>query len=125
MEVISLASLLSMNTAKCERGFSLMHHIISSGRSRLTTHSVNSLMNISIDGNTVKKFDSQTAATFWSKEATHCPANRKVITQNIILILNLIEWSTDFKDEDNENKHTESDSSELSTTEMDLDTNNV
>ena len=77
MKVISFVSLIPMNTAACERGFSSMNRIKSKGISGISNDMLNSLMRISIDGLELEKFDPQPAVTYWSKEKNHRPGFRK------------------------------------------------
>ena len=68
MKVISFVSLIPMNTAACERGFSSMNRIKSKGRSGISNDMLNSLMRISLDGLELEKFDPQPAVTYCSKK---------------------------------------------------------
>ena len=77
MKLISLVSLLPVNTAVCERGFSMMNRIKSEGRSRMGSTMLNSLMCISIDRPSLESFDAQPAVNQWSSEVHRRPGYRK------------------------------------------------
>lgn len=76
MKVISLVSLFPMNTACCERGFSVMNRLKTKARSRMNTDMLNSLMHICTDDNTIETFNPQPAVNFWSKDVCRRPGVR-------------------------------------------------
>ena len=77
MKLISLVSLLPMNTAVCERGLSKMNQIKSQSRSGMGSAILNSLMTISIKGPNLEMFDPQPAVNHCSSEAHRRPGYRK------------------------------------------------
>ena len=78
MRLISIVKVLPMNTAACERGFSLMNRIKSKGRARLKNSVMSSLMCISANGEELESFDPQPAVNNWSSNACQRPGNRKL-----------------------------------------------
>lgn len=69
--------LLSMSTAVCERGFSLMYGIKFKNRSRMTNNLLGNLMNISSNGESLEHFDPQLSVNEWSSQVCHRPGQRK------------------------------------------------
>ena len=56
-----------MNTAACERGFSLINRIKPKGRSRLADSFMNNLMSISCNKEELSLFDPQSAVNEWAR----------------------------------------------------------
>lgn len=77
MKVVSIFLLLPMNTAVCERGFSMMNAIKSQSRSVLQNSTLNAIMLLSIDGPTLESFNPQPAVDFWAATVQRRPGFRR------------------------------------------------
>ena len=77
MKVISIVMLLPMNTAICERGFSMLNQIKSDGRAVMLRSTLNSLMFISINGPSLEAFNPQPAMSYWASTVHRRPNYRK------------------------------------------------
>ena len=72
-ELSSVALVLSVSTADCERGFSTLKRIKTAPRNRLKTDTLDMLIHISSEGPESTKFDFDHAATVWASKT-----NRKI-----------------------------------------------
>ncbi|XP_061192620.1 uncharacterized protein C17orf113-like [Saccostrea echinata] len=68
IKLVQCCTLLPVNSATCERGFSTQNRIKSRLRTNLNNNSVNDLMRISEDGPSIENFDFAKALKIWKDE---------------------------------------------------------
>ena len=66
----SIAMIIPVSTADCERGFSAVKRIKTDLRNRLKTHTLDCLVRISVEGPEVDHFDFDSAAMQWASLRT-------------------------------------------------------
>ena len=65
LKLASIALVLPISTAKCERSFSAMKQVKTELRNRIVTKTLDHLLRISISGPDLKDFDFDTAVDEW------------------------------------------------------------
>ena len=66
-KLASIAAILPVSTAECERAFSAMKRIKTKLRNQMKTSTLDCLMRISIEGPEIGDFNFEKAADFWGR----------------------------------------------------------
>ena len=70
-KLASIAAIIPVSTAECERSFSAMKRIKTALRNRLKTTTLDCLMRVSIEGPFLSEFNFERAADIWQRMRNH------------------------------------------------------
>ena len=68
-KLASIALIIPVSTADCERGFSTINRIKTDSRNRLKTETLDKLIRLSVEGPELDQFDFEQAASLWASKS--------------------------------------------------------